>query len=114
MNGVTKSKTQLPEVEATQQRQVAMDKGDSTDPYCPLLTAVLRAKGLSLRPQYTTSDAAQIFGCTSRVIQERIQDGRWWARDLPGRGRFLSSDLEAFLGMLRPAKIGTPKKMGRK
>lgn len=69
----------------------------------PNLCEVLRKRGLSLQAQYTTADTARIFGCALRVIQERIHSGKWRARDLPKRGRFLSCDLEAFLQMSLPA-----------
>ena len=63
----------------------------------PLLESLLRLRGLDLKPIYTIPDAAQIFGTSKRTIQEWVRDGRLAARDLPGRGRFLSGDLEAFL-----------------
>lgn len=73
----------------------------------PCLCEMLRRRGLPLQAQYTTADAARIFDCDIRVIQERIHSGKWPARDLPKRGRFLSCDLEAFLRapLLIPRKI---------
>lgn len=65
----------------------------------PCLCEVLRNRGLPLLAQYTTADTARIFGCAIRVIQERIHSGKWKARNLPKRGRFLSCDLEQFLQM---------------
>jgi hypothetical protein len=42
-------------------------------------------------------------------------DGKWPARDLPKRGRFLSCDIEAFLEMQLPSPTITEKpKGGRK
>ena len=72
----------------------------------PCLCEMLRRRGLSLQPQYTTADVARIFDCDIRVIQEWIHSGKWQARDLPKRGRFLSCDLEAFL----QAPLMTPSK----
>ena len=70
----------------------------------PCLCELLRKRGLPLLAQYTTADTARIFGCDVRSIQERIHCGRWKARDLPKRGRFLSCDLEGFLQLpLLPA-----------
>lgn len=63
----------------------------------PLLEPLLAATGLQLQGIYTIRDAAKIFGVTSRTIQERCRDGKLPSRDLPGRGRFLSEDLETFL-----------------
>lgn len=63
----------------------------------PLLEALLREKGLTLTGIYTVRDAAQIFGVSTRTIQEWVRAGRLVARDLPGRGRFLSEDVELFL-----------------
>jgi hypothetical protein len=63
----------------------------------PNLCEVLRKRGLPLQAQYTTADTARIFGCDIRSIQDRIHSGKWPARDLPKRGRFLSCDLEKIL-----------------
>ena len=63
----------------------------------PLLEALMEAKGLKLKGIYTIRDAAQIFGTSVRTIQEWVRDGKLVARDLPGRGRFLSEDLDRFL-----------------
>jgi excisionase family DNA binding protein len=63
----------------------------------PLLEAVLSAKGLRLKGVWTIADVAEIFGVHSRAIYEWIASGKLAARDLPGRGRFLSEDLEEFL-----------------
>src|SRR5664280_895426 len=69
----------------------------------PRLCEVLRHRNLPLQAQYTTADTARIFACDIRSIQERIHSGKWPARDLPKRGRFLSCDLEAFLDMHSPS-----------
>ena len=70
----------------------------------PYLCEVLRKRGLPLQAQYTTADTARIFECDVRVIQDRIHSGKWTARDLPKRGRFLSCDIEQILKMpLLPA-----------
>ena len=63
----------------------------------PLLEPLLAAAGLQLQGIYTIGDAAEIFGVKSRTIQEWCRDGKLPSRDLPGRGRFLSEDLETFL-----------------
>lgn len=63
----------------------------------PLLEALLAQKGLRLRGIYTIHDVAGIFGVSVRTIQDWCRDSKLQVRDLPGRGRFLSEDLEAFL-----------------
>ena len=63
----------------------------------PLLEALLEQKGLELKGIYTVRDAARIFGVSVRTIQDWVRNGKLLARDLPGRGRFLSEDLERSL-----------------
>jgi excisionase family DNA binding protein len=67
------------------------------DIYCPTLEHLLTEKGLQLKGVYTNHNAAEIFGVSPRTIQEWVRDGKLASRDLPGRGRFLSEDLELFL-----------------
>ena len=64
--------------------------------------------------QYTTVDVAEIFDCDVRVIQERIHNGQWPARDLPKRGRFLSCDLEEVLSFKRAVTPKPRAKGGRR
>jgi hypothetical protein len=78
----------------------------------PRLCEVLRHRNLPLQAQYTTADTARIFTCDIRSIQERIHSGKWPARDLPKRGRFLSCDLETFLDMHSPSPTITEKPKG--
>jgi hypothetical protein len=63
----------------------------------PLLREILALKGLQLQPTYSTRDLASIFNVSLRAIQNRVASGQISARDLPGRAKFLSDDLEAFL-----------------
>jgi hypothetical protein len=63
----------------------------------PLLEALLGEKSLPLKGTYTYRDAAAIFDCSVRALQERIRNGKLRKRNLPGRGKFLSIDLEDFL-----------------
>jgi excisionase family DNA binding protein len=63
----------------------------------PLLTALLEQRTLALQGLYSIRDAAKIFGVSTRTIQEWCRDGKLPSRDLPGRHRFLSEDLEQFL-----------------
>jgi len=63
----------------------------------PLLEALLDEKGLSLRGTYTNRDVANIFGVSTRTIQDWSRNGYFKPRSLPGRARFLSEDLEGFL-----------------
>jgi hypothetical protein len=70
---------------------------DSTPSKYPLLEEILSIQNLVLKPTYTTRDVAVIFNVTPRAIQQRVESGNLSARDLPGRARFLSIDLEEFL-----------------
>ncbi len=63
----------------------------------PLLEALLKLKGLVLKGIYTIREVAEIFGVSKRTIQDWVHEGRMTSRNLPGRGRFLAADLEAFL-----------------
>jgi Helix-turn-helix domain len=63
----------------------------------PLLETVLAHKGLQLKGTYTVRDVAALFGVCVRAIQARIQRGELASRNLPGRAKFLSLDLEEFL-----------------
>ena len=67
----------------------------------PLLQELLKLRGLPLKPMYTNREVAEIFGVSIRAIQARIQKGDLIARDLPGRARFLPSDLEEYLSKSR-------------
>jgi transposase len=62
-----------------------------------LLEPLLSERGLHLKGIYTVRDAASIFDVSVRTIQDWMRDGKLIARDLPGRGRFLSEDFEHFL-----------------
>ena len=64
---------------------------------CPLLETILAQRGLPLKALYTIHDAAGLFDVSVRAIQERVKLGKLNARNLPGRARFLSVDLEEFL-----------------
>jgi hypothetical protein len=68
----------------------------STGKY-PLLQEILSLKGLSLQPVYSIRDVANLFKVTPRAIQNRVALGQIQSRNLPGRAKFLSEDLEAFL-----------------
>jgi len=70
---------------------------DQTLEEYPLLDAVLSAKGLPVKGVWTIADVAQMFDVRNRAIYDWINNQKLTARDLPGRGRFLSQDLEEFL-----------------
>ena len=63
----------------------------------PLLQEMLDLKNLKLQATYTIRDLAQLFSVSVRSIQNRIASGQLAARDLPGRAKFFSQDLEDFL-----------------
>lgn len=82
---------ELPEPEI-----VGINEGQPRFRY-PLLEALLEAKGLRLKGTYNYGDATNIFDCSIRALQERIREGTLRVRNLPGRNKFLSEDLEDFL-----------------
>ncbi len=63
----------------------------------PLLETALAHKGLSLKAMYSLRDVAELFSVSKRAIQHRVKRGELRSRNLPGRAKFLSMDLEAFL-----------------
>ena len=70
----------------------------------PLLETLVTQQGLIMKGIWSLRDTAQLFPTrlpgkhvSVRTIQSWIRDGKLVPRDLPGRGRFLSEDLEAFL-----------------
>jgi len=63
----------------------------------PLLQDLLTIKGRELQATYTIRDLAQLFSVSARAIQNRVASGQITSRNLPGRARFLSEDLETFL-----------------
>ena len=63
----------------------------------PLLEALLAARGLAMKAIYRNRDVAELFAVSVRTLQDWIRDEKLICRDLPGRGRFLSEDLENFL-----------------
>ena len=74
-----------------------MSNDVSTVKKYPLLTELLTALQLQIRATYSIGDVGRLFGVSSRAIQSRVASGQLTARDLPGRARFLSEDLETFL-----------------
>jgi len=70
-------------------------KPNSTVKY-PLLQEILNLKGHSLQATYTVRDLAELFNVSVRAIQNRVASGQIPSRDLPGRAKFLSEDLERF------------------
>lgn len=68
-----------------------------TPPKYPLLEELLAHRQRVLQPTYTLRDVADLFGVTVRSIQSRVSSGQLPSRDLPGRAKFLSVDLEQFL-----------------
>jgi len=74
----------------------------------PLLTEILTAQQLQIHATYTIGDVARLFGVSSRAIQNRVASGQLTARDLPGRARFLSEDLETFIASSK--RKGPPRR----
>jgi Helix-turn-helix domain len=63
----------------------------------PMLAEILAIKNLPLQPMYTTKNIAEIFSVSARAIQNWISSGQLIPRNLPGRWKFLTQDVEAFL-----------------
>jgi hypothetical protein len=73
-----------------------------------LLEALLEERGLPLKGAYSNRDVANIFHVSIRTIQEWSRNGKLKPRTLPGRSRFLSSDLENLLeNSLKSERTGT-------
>jgi hypothetical protein len=72
----------------------------------PLLEELLRQKGLRLLGIYKYKDASAIFDVSLGTIKQWCREDKLRSRNLPGRGRFLSQDLEDFLaGSVRPVGV---------
>lgn len=72
----------------------------SDQPYTnrfPLLEDMLALRGMKLLPTFTVRETANLFGVSPRAIQTRVASGQLPSRDLPGRAKFLPTDLEHFL-----------------
>ena len=78
----------------------------------PLLEALLFAKQVAVKAVWTIGDVAALFGVRNRAIYDWISSGKIAARDLPGRGRFLSVDLEEFLRNSKRARVTHHGKRG--
>jgi len=63
----------------------------------PMLEELLALRQMALRPTFSIGDVAKLFGVTTRAIQSRVASGQLASRDLPGRAKFLPTDLEQFL-----------------
>ena len=63
----------------------------------PLLESLLAQMNLPLRGTYTNRHVAEMFEVSVRTIQDWVRTGKLVCRNLPGRGKFLSEDLENFL-----------------
>jgi len=70
----------------------------------PLLKEILTLKNLELTATFSIRDVARIFGVSVRAIQNRVASGQLPSRDLPGRARFLPTDLEAFIASSRKGR----------
>lgn len=63
----------------------------------PLLEQMLEVIGVPLKATYTMRGFAELFSVTVRSAQTYVAAGQLTARNLPGRVRFLPSDIEHFL-----------------
>lgn len=76
---------------------MAASTGSSGTTKYQLLEEILAIKNLPLQPMYSTRDIAKLFSVSVRAIQNRISAGLLIPRNLPGRAKFLTQDLENFL-----------------
>ena len=87
-----------PEVSSRFQFERKQSKVSTSEtPKYPLLEEILSIKNLPLQPMYTIRDIAKMFSVSVRAIQNRIVSKKLPWRDLPGRAKFLSQDLETYL-----------------
>lgn len=77
----------------------------------PMLWELLLFKDSELRATYTVNDVARIFNVESRTIQNWVASGKLKSRNLPGRAKFMSTDLEACL--VNSVSPGYTKRTGR-
>jgi hypothetical protein len=86
-----------PETGSCPQVEVSTNVPASNDGAYPLLSAVLAQLGRPHQAMYTLRDTAEIFCVATRTLQDWVRRGKLVARDLPGRKKFLATDLESFL-----------------
>lgn len=70
-----------------------------------LLQEILAIRDLPLQAMYSVRDIATIFGVSVRAIQNRVVSGQLKPRNLPGRAKFLTQDIEEFLRTSRALAI---------
>jgi hypothetical protein len=70
---------------------------NSDTPSYRLLEEILKIMGLPLQATYSNMDLARIFKVSVRAIQNRVSSGQLIPRNLPGRAKFLTQDVEDFL-----------------
>jgi hypothetical protein len=70
----------------------------------PLLDSLLKARGRQRQAIYNVKDIADIFEVSVRTINDWFREGKFVPRDLPGRGRALSEDLEDLVQSSRGRK----------
>lgn len=63
----------------------------------PLLQELSALRQTPLKATYTIRDVAALFEVSTRAIQSRVTSGQLASRNLPGRAKFLPTDLEQFL-----------------
>ena len=63
----------------------------------PRLEAILSMKKLPLKPMYSNRDIAEIFGVSIKTIQNYVAAGELPPRNLPGRGKYLTQDIEDYI-----------------
>jgi transposase len=76
---------------------MAASTSDSENTKYPMLEAILAIQKVPLQPMYSTRDIAKLFSVSTRAIQSWIASGQLTPRNLPGRWRLLTQDVEDFL-----------------
>ena len=79
-----------------------------------LLEEILGIQHVPLQSMYSVRDLAKIFSVSVRAIQNRVSSGQLIPRNLPGRAKFLSQDLEDFLVASRNDASDVPVRASRR
>lgn len=66
-------------------------------PHYPFLEEMLALRGMSLQATYSIRDFARLFSVSTRAVQDWVVAEHINSRYLPGRARFLPTDIEEFL-----------------
>jgi hypothetical protein len=83
-------------------------------PQYPLLEEMLKILGMPLKASYSNRDLALLFNVSVRSIQSRVAAGQLIPRDLPGRAKYLTGDIESFLAASLRPQLNAPQSVSRR